>query len=109
MASLPLIHHEETWEVKQDTLQHDFEAWRFGVETNTLRSWTVPAQYVEYVKKYMVGSGSQYLKDSHMVANESIAYANTLKLSGHGKEAWLFDLDETLLSNLPYFVAHQFG
>lgn len=114
--------HEETWEVKQETLQQDFEAWRFGVETNTLRSWTVvPAQYVEYVKKYMVGSGvesvkkymvgsgSQYLKDSDMVAHESIAYANTLKLSRDGKDAWVFDVDETLLSNLAYFAAHQFG
>eukprot|EP00253_Pinus_taeda_P007407 PITA_07407 len=70
--------HEETWEVKQETLQQDFEAWRFGVETNTLRSWTVvPAHYVEYVKKYM--------------------------------DAWVFDVDETLLSNLAYFAAHQFG
>eukprot|EP00253_Pinus_taeda_P007699 PITA_07699 len=102
--------HEETWEVKQETLQQDFEAWRLGVETNTLRSWTVvPANYVEYVKKYMVGSGSQYLKDSHMVANESIAYANSLKLSRDGKDAWVFDVDETLLSSLSYFAGHQFG
>lgn len=114
--------HEETWEGKQKTLQQDFEAWKFGAETNTLRSWpVVPAQYVEYVKKYMIGSGvecvknymvesgSQYLKDSHMVAHESIAYANTLKLSRDGKDAWVFDVDETLLSNLAYFADHQFG
>jgi len=64
---------------------------------------------VEYVKSYMVGSGSQYLRDLEMVANESIAYVNSLKLSGDGKDAWVFDVDETLISNLPYFAAHQFG
>jgi acid phosphatase len=100
---------EETWELKQES-QLNFEAWRLGVEANTLRNWTVvPPEFVEYVKKYMVGNGSQYVRDSYMVANESIAYANSLKLSGDGKDAWVFDVDETLLSSLPYFAAHQYG
>jgi acid phosphatase len=101
--------HEETRDLKQES-QLNFEAWRFGVETNTLRSWTaVPPECVEYVKSYMVGSGSQYARDSHMVANESIAYVSSLKLSGDGKDAWVFDVDETLLSNLPFFADHQYG
>lgn len=101
-----------TWELNQspEDYQVNCEAWRFGVETNTLRSWTVvPPECVEYVKTYMDGSGSQYLRDLDMVANESIAYVNSLKLSGDGKDAWVFDVDETLISTLPYFAAHQFG
>jgi hypothetical protein len=69
----------------------------------------VPPECVEYVKSYMVGSGSQYVRDSHMVANESIAYVNSLKLSGDGKDAWVFDVDETLLSSLPFFAAISMG
>nr|ADE77538.1 unknown [Picea sitchensis] len=104
--------HEETSELKQspEDYQVNCEAWRFGVETNTLRSWNVvPPECVEYVKNYMIGSGSQYVRDSNMVANESIAYVNSLQLSGDGKDAWVFDVDETLISTLPYFAAHQFG
>jgi len=97
--------------IPQDT-HYYCDAWRFGVETNTVRFWTqVPSDCVEYVKNYMVGS--QYSMDLQMVANESIDYASALILSGsvsgNGKDAWVFDIDETLLSNLPYYVAHQFG
>jgi len=107
--------HEETWEQTPEGSQLvDSEAWRFGVETNTVRSWTVvPPECVDYVKTYMLGSGtgsgSQYLRDSHMVANESIAYASSLKLSGDGKDVWIFDVDDTLISSLPYFAAHHYG
>jgi acid phosphatase len=101
--------HEETGDLKQES-QLNFQAWRLGVETNTLRSWTVvPPECVEYVKSYMVGSGSQYVKDSYMVAKESMAYINSVKLSGDGKDAWVFDVDETLLSSLPFFAGHQYG
>lgn len=102
--------HEETWELKAQESQPNFEAWRLGVETNTLRSWSVvPPEFVEYVKSYMVGTGNQYLRDLNMVADESIAYVNSLKLSGDGKDAWVFDVDETLLSSLPYFASRQYG
>jgi len=73
-----------------------------------MRFWSVvPSVCVEYVKDYMVGG--QYLGDSNMAANESIAYANSLKLSGDGKDVWVFDVDETLLSNLPLYAAYNYG
>jgi hypothetical protein len=104
---------QKRWELKQERIPQDTEyyckAWRFGVETNTVRSWTqVPSDCVEYVQNYM---GSQYSRDLQMVANESIGYASALMASGSGDgmDAWVFDIDETLLSNLPYYVAHQFG
>eukprot|EP00253_Pinus_taeda_P014980 PITA_14980 len=101
--------HGETLDVKQER-QLNFEAWRLGIETNTLRSWTVvPPEFVEYMKSYMVGSGSQYVRDSQMVANESMAYVNSLTLSGDGRDAWVFDVDETLLSSLPFFEGRQYG
>lgn len=99
----------ETWDLKQEN-QLNFEAWRLGVETNTLRSWTVvPPEFVESVKSYMIGSGSQYVRDLQMVTKESMAYVNSLTLSGDGKDAWVFDVDETLLSSLPFFASRQYG
>jgi len=44
-----------------------------------------------------------------MVSKEAEEYAKSLKLSDDGKDAWIFDIDETLLSNLPYYAAHGFG
>ncbi|CAN6248155.1 unnamed protein product [Urochloa humidicola] len=84
------------------------DSWRFAVETNTLRDWkTIPARCEKYVGNYMIGD--HYQSDSRTVVNEAIAYAESLKLSGNGKEVWVFDVDETTLSNLPYYSKHGFG
>eukprot|EP00262_Sarcandra_glabra_P021156 TRINITY_DN8767_c0_g1_i2.p1 TRINITY_DN8767_c0_g1~~TRINITY_DN8767_c0_g1_i2.p1 ORF type:complete len:184 (-),score=30.64 TRINITY_DN8767_c0_g1_i2:216-767(-) len=53
--------------------------------------------------------GGQYRKDSKMVAYEAAAYAKGLKRGGDGKDVWVFDIDETALSNLPYYAEHGFG
>ncbi|KAE8798867.1 chromatin assembly factor 1 subunit FSM [Hordeum vulgare] len=31
------------------------------------------------------------------------------QLAGNGKEVWVYDIDETTLSNLPYYAKHGFG
>lgn len=54
-------------------------------------------------------TGDRYLSDSEVVADDSLAYAKTVNMSGDGKDAWVFDIDETLLSNVPYYAAHGFG
>ncbi|KAL2479925.1 HAD superfamily [Abeliophyllum distichum] len=84
------------------------ESWRFTVETNDAGIWTrVPARCVGYVKEYM--TGDKYSADSEAVADDSLAYAKTVELSGDGKDAWIFDIDDTLLSNVPYYTSHGFG
>lgn len=84
------------------------DSWRFAVETNTMRGWkTIPARCEKYVGNYMLGG--HYRSDSKAVVNEAIAYAEGLQLSGEGKEVWVFDVDETTLSNLPYYAKHGFG
>jgi FMN phosphatase YigB (HAD superfamily) len=30
-------------------------------------------------------------------------------LEGDGKDAWIFDVDDTLLSTIPYYKKHGFG
>ncbi|KAL2479922.1 HAD superfamily [Abeliophyllum distichum] len=111
----------QTWPPKQALLASDgisghrkipndlnCESWRFTVETNDAGIWTrVPARCVGYVKEYM--TGDKYSADSEAVAEDSLAYAKTVELSGDGKDAWIFDIDETLLSNVPYYTSHGFG
>ncbi|XVF86723.1 hypothetical protein PTKIN_Ptkin18bG0064900 [Pterospermum kingtungense] len=83
-------------------------SWRLGVETNNIVGWiTVPGECEEYVGHYMLGH--QYRKDSRMVANQALLYAQSLSLARDGKDVWVFDIDETSLSNLPYLAQHGFG
>lgn len=84
------------------------ESWRFAVETNNIRDWkTVPATCEQYVGNYMLGD--RYREDSIAVTSEAIAYAESLKLKGDGNDVWVFDVDETVISNLPYYAQHGFG
>lgn len=53
--------------------------------------------------------GKKYRFDLEMVAREASAYARSVEVAGDGKDAWVFDVDETLLSNLPYYQDHGFG
>lgn len=83
-------------------------SWRLGVETNNIVGWkTIPKKCEGYVGHYMLGE--QYRKDSKAVANEAFLYAQSLKLRKDGKNVWIFDIDETTLSNLPYYADHGFG
>ncbi|KAL0319318.1 UNVERIFIED_CONTAM: Acid phosphatase 1 [Sesamum angustifolium] len=88
----------------------DCQSWQLAVETNNLQRWKlVPDSCEEYVGHYMLGQ--QYRNDCDMVADVAIEYAKSLKLAGDGKEIWVFDVDETALSNLPYYARSdvQFG
>ncbi|GMH29679.1 hypothetical protein Nepgr_031522 [Nepenthes gracilis] len=83
-------------------------SWRFAAETNNLNPWkTIPSECVDYVKNYMMGWG--YTLDLERVSNEAAVYARGAELMGDGKDAWVFDVDETLLSNLPYYTRHGYG
>ncbi|KAI3521470.1 hypothetical protein L1887_10938 [Cichorium endivia] len=78
-------------------------SWRLAVETNNLRKWTqVPQECKDYVGHYMLGK--QYRRDCDIVAAAAYDYAKALNLTGDGKDVWVFDIDETTLSNLPYYA-----
>ncbi|XP_041006280.1 acid phosphatase 1-like [Juglans microcarpa x Juglans regia] len=84
------------------------ESWRFSVETNDAGYWsTIPARCLQFVEDYM--TSERYLYDSEFVARDSLAFAKTVEMAGDGRDSWIFDIDETLLSNLPYYEAHGFG
>uniref|UniRef100_A0A0D9WDL6 Acid phosphatase n=1 Tax=Leersia perrieri TaxID=77586 RepID=A0A0D9WDL6_9ORYZ len=81
---------------------------RMAIEAHNIVGWrTVSPECAEYVAGYM--SGDRYGRDSDIVIDQAIAYAESLKLSGQGKEIWVFDVDETALSTLPYQANHGYG
>lgn len=78
-------------------------SWRLGVETNNIIDWSlIPGACVDYVGHYMVGK--QYRLDCDTVVNAAIEHAKSLKIPRDGKGIWVFDIDETSLSNLPYYA-----
>jgi hypothetical protein len=81
---------------------------RTAVEAHNIIGWkTLPADCAKYVADYI--TGDRYGRDSDVVINEAVAYAESLKLSGSGKEVWVFDVDETALSTVPYQAKHGYG
>jgi hypothetical protein len=85
-------------------------SWRVMVEANNARGWrTVPAQCVGYVKGYM--TRGQYLRDLAGVMEQASGYADQVAAGADadGLDAWVFDIDDTCLSNLPYYETKQFG
>ncbi|XP_047327420.1 acid phosphatase 1-like [Impatiens glandulifera] len=95
--------------VGSSTLQKYCESWRINVELNNIREFkVVPEECTNYVGKYM--TSTQYKSDSERTIEEAEVYlARYCPLEGDGKDVWIFDVDETLLSTVPYFKKHGFG
>ncbi|KAK1413879.1 hypothetical protein QVD17_29615 [Tagetes erecta] len=84
------------------------ESWKYSIEANDAGIWyAVPEQCVDFVKEYM--NGVRYRSDSEVIVDYALKFAKTVNVSGDGKDAWIFDIDETLLSNLPYYANHEYG
>ncbi|KAL2338019.1 hypothetical protein Fmac_012465 [Flemingia macrophylla] len=61
--------------------------------------------YIPEIGNYLLGD--QYRSDSKTVCTEAYLYAKTLNITG--QDLWVFDIDETTLSNLKYYADHGFG
>ncbi|CAN0891752.1 Acid phosphatase 1 [Linum grandiflorum] len=85
------------------------DSWKLSSETNNAGDLasTKPPRCHDYLVEYLTGDG--HLADADMVAYDALAYAKTVEIVGDGKDGWIFDLDETLLTNLPYFKHYDFG
>ncbi|KAI3727286.1 hypothetical protein L1987_67099 [Smallanthus sonchifolius] len=82
----------------------DCVTWRWAVETNNIKDFSnaIPDQCIDYIDSYMLGS--QYRQDFKLVCDVAYEYAQGLNLTGDGKDLWVFDVDDTTLSCLPYFL-----
>ncbi|KAL6522781.1 hypothetical protein OROHE_016628 [Orobanche hederae] len=93
----------------QLTLKNYCESWRMNVELHNIRDFeVVPEECVEYIGKYM--SSTQYKVDSERTIDECTVYLSTsCSLKKDGADAWIFDIDETLLSTVPYYKKNGYG
>ncbi|CAM8995345.1 unnamed protein product [Rhodiola kirilowii] len=94
--------------VSDDEIKLQCTSWRFAVEANNVSPWkTIPEECVDYVKEYLTGRG--YVMDLERVSKEALLFARSVEVNEDGKDVWIFDIDETLLSNLPYYTEHGYG
>ncbi|KNA23444.1 hypothetical protein SOVF_024530 isoform A [Spinacia oleracea] len=83
-------------------------SWRMAVEANNMRGWrTIPIQCWRHVQGYMVGG--QYSRDISLIIDQIYAYLDTVSPFADSLDAWIFDVDDTCLSNLFYYQARRFG
>ncbi|KAH6768431.1 HAD superfamily [Perilla frutescens var. frutescens] len=91
------------------TLKNYCESWRMNVELHNTRDFDiVPEECVQYIGKYM--TSTQYKVDSEMTIDECRVYVSTsCGLQKDGADAWIFDVDDTLLSTVPYYKKNGYG
>ncbi|KAJ8766705.1 hypothetical protein K2173_005316 [Erythroxylum novogranatense] len=53
--------------------------------------------------------GGMYLSDSEVAFDNMLAYAATVEVGSDGNDAWIFDVDETIISNLPFYKRYGYG
>ena len=53
--------------------------------------------------------GAQFQADASGVSTAAEAYLTSITPTGDGKDIVVFDIDETALSNLPYYRQHKYG
>ncbi|KAK3193462.1 hypothetical protein Dsin_024772 [Dipteronia sinensis] len=96
-------------ETSSNNLKNYCESWRINVELNNIREFdVVPHECIDHIKKYM--TSAQYIADSERAIEEIRLYLTSCcSLHGDGKDAWIFDVDDTLLSTIPYYKKHAYG
>ncbi|PHT39134.1 hypothetical protein CQW23_22707 [Capsicum baccatum] len=80
-----------------------------NVELHNIRNYqAVPQECIAYIGKYM--TSTQYQVDSERTISECILHLTTnCILEKDGKDSWIFDIDDTLLSSVPYYKKNGFG
>ncbi|PON94835.1 Acid phosphatase [Trema orientale] len=91
------------------SLKNYCESWRMNVEIHNIRQFeVVPEECEDYIVKYV--TSTQYKVDSERALDESLVYLSTsCSLKKDGRDAWIFDVDDTLLSNVPYYKNYHNG
>ncbi|XP_023538943.1 acid phosphatase 1-like [Cucurbita pepo subsp. pepo] len=91
------------------SLKNYCESWRLNVELHNVRYFKlVPEECVGYIGNYV--TSTQYKVDSERTIEECIVYLTKgCSLKGDGTDAWIFDIDDTLISTVPYYKKAQYG
>ncbi|XP_024540857.1 acid phosphatase 1 [Selaginella moellendorffii] len=105
------LHHEELVSARDPsttTLSRYCSSFQFNAEVNNfVNGWLVPGECVSRIKRYI--EKGQYAADVEAVINQARIYVKNLTVTNEAKKAWVLDIDETSLSNVPYYRTHSYG
>jgi hypothetical protein len=80
----------------------------YNSQVNNLQGWLeVPEECEGMVAHYM--NHGQYDVDADGVVTAMADYLSDVVPQGDGMDVVIFDIDETALSNLPYYQRHRYG
>lgn len=82
-------------------------SFQLNAELNNLQGWTVPLLCASHVSEYV--QGGQYLRDFEEAVESARMYLKTVQTDNARRYAIVLDIDETALSNLPYYRDHHYG
>ncbi|KAK4266205.1 hypothetical protein QN277_027162 [Acacia crassicarpa] len=103
------ILHQRTRNGLKISLKNYCESWRMNVELHNIRDFeVVPEECTSYIGKYV--RSTQYTVDSERATEECLVYLSTsCDLKKDSRDAWIFDIDDTLLSTVPYYKENLYG
>ncbi|KAG0589917.1 hypothetical protein M758_1G054800 [Ceratodon purpureus] len=78
-----------------------------NAEMNNLQGYLLPQECESFVANY-VGSG-QYHTDFTVAVEAARSYLTTIEAGDDGRDLVVLDIDETALSNMPYYIANHYG
>ncbi|KAL2643310.1 hypothetical protein R1flu_010897 [Riccia fluitans] len=82
------------------------ESFIMNAEVNNLQGWVVPSECKSNVAAYME---VKYHIDFAGAIEAASDYLKTVRVQGDGLDVVVMDIDETALSNLEYYVEHNYG
>ncbi|KAJ7570311.1 hypothetical protein O6H91_01G114500 [Diphasiastrum complanatum] len=77
-----------------------------NVEVNNLNGWSLPKDCESFVSEYI--NGGQYYSDIEKTVKVVTDYLTSVVLEANTLDALVLDVDETALSNVPYYAAHGY-
>lgn len=80
----------------------------FNSQVNNAQGWKVIPEACEDVVRHYMNDG-QYALDMEGVAMAALEYLKGILPRDDGMDVVIFDIDETALSNLPYYHQHRYG
>ncbi|KAH6782312.1 hypothetical protein C2S52_000937 [Perilla frutescens var. hirtella] len=92
--------------VGSDSSKINCQSFRVGVEANNLREWpTIPSYCKSYIKSYL--TSKQYGLDIEAVVGAVTNYAVSFNKDYFLTDVFVFDVEETLLSNLKFLSSSE--
>ncbi|GKD50505.1 acid phosphatase 1 [Tanacetum coccineum] len=101
------ISHRFIWTTPQDDHQSGINddgycerSWKFFVEANDAGTWIrVLEKCVKFIEEYMIRE--RYKSHFKVIRSYALAFAKSVEVWNDGNDLLVYDIDETLFSNLP--------